>query len=73
MKVFTGFLIILSMALAILALVMSITSDLNYQSNKGVCQTTKQQPAFVAAVDPNTGELFAIKTLQKVCTDVKTK
>lgn len=64
---------IFSFALGVLALGVAITSALNYQSNKGVCQTTKQQPAFVAAVDPKTGELFAIPTLQKVCTDVKTK
>lgn len=34
-----------------------------------VCNVTNEQPTMIAAVDPKTGELFAVPTLQTVCID----
>lgn len=43
----------------------------NPPHNRNVCNATKEQPLLVAAVDPKTGTLFAVPTLQTVCTDDK--
>lgn len=49
---------------------MFVSLPIKQQQHRQVCNTTKQEPIMVAAVDPKTGELFAVPTLQVVCTDV---
>lgn len=36
-----------------------------------VCNKTQLKPVMAAAVDPNSGVLFAVPTLQTVCIDVR--